>query len=487
MKRDGRLSGRAVQIINNSAAVAGGEIFYRFVNFFASVMVARTLGTEGYGQFSFVFTYISFFEAFVQFGLNPILIRRLSQDKEQAPQILGNAILLRVAMIVLSFPLVFWLIQALGYPLTVRQGTLLAYFQLFLTLRQIYEVIFRVNLTMIYPALWNGIRALINLALVSIVTFYRPALPAFILAYVLSGTAGLIGLAISSRRFVKFDFRFRKEVCGYLLKESAPLVVSAYLTLIAYRIDVLMLSLMKGFAVVGFYSAATRITESLLVISNALLASLFPILSRSFNEDRNAFDRQVSASFRAFLILGLPIALGGTLVSKDLILLCFGPDYAASALTLSILCWHLLFSFVASLMANVLIGCGKQITDMWISLFVALGNIGLNLFLIPAFSHQGAAWATVLTEMLGMIIYLVYATKNSKIRLSLPWAEVWIPLKINLLYLAILLGVKMLKLPAAAFIASGVLVYGLLLFIFKIVAWSDLKGYFSKGYEQKLA
>ncbi len=488
MNRDSKPSGGAFQVIHNSATVAGGEFFYRFVNFFSSIMVARVLGTEGYGQFSFIFTYISFFEAFVQFGLNPILIRRLSQEKGEAPQILGNAILLRIAMIVLVFPLVLWTVKALGYPLSVRQGASLAYFQLFLTLRQIYEVIFRVNLTMIYPALWNGIRALVNLVLVAIAAFYRATLPAFILAYLLSGAAGLIGLSIFSNRFVRIDFHFRKNIVLYLIKESAPLVISAYLTLISYRIDVLMLSLMKGFADVGFYSVATRITESLLVFSNAFLVSLFPILSRSFKEDRSAFDRQVSASFRAFLFMGIPIAVGGTLASKDLILFCFGPAYASSALTLSILCWHLLFSFVASLMANILIGCGRQITDMWISLSVALGNIGLNLFLIPAFSHQGAAMATVLTEMLGMFIYCFYCTKNPHIRLSLSVAEIGSPLKINVVYFFILLGLKMfLKLPVIPFIGLGVFIYGALLLSFRVVSWSDLKRYFLAAYGQKLA
>lgn len=460
----------------------GGEFFYRFVNFFASILVARSLGSEGFGKFSFIYVYLSFFEAFVELGMNPILTRRIAQRGEEAPKILGNAILVRIALVLLAFPVALFLTRRLGYPLSVQQGIFLAYFQLFLTLRSIYETIFRVHLAMFYPALCNGVRASINFLLVAIVAFASPHLPFFILAYLVSGIVGLAGLIFFSRRFTPIFFEPDFRLIKALVKESAPIVISGYLSLLYCRVDVLMLSLMKGFSDVGYYSAATRITESLTVIANALLASLFPLLSRSFKEDRPHFERLVAYAFRGLFLVGLPIALGGTFVGRDLMTLLFGSEYAPSGITLTILCWFVLLCFQAVLLANILIACGKQWADMWISSALALANIGMNLLLIPHYGYNGAAFATALTEGVGVAIYLAYAAKNSDIRIPLPLKEVVLALKVNLPFLIFLVALRFLGVPVIPLILLQVFLYGILLMLFRLISWNDLKHYLSHSF-----
>lgn len=440
-------------------------------------MVARALGTEGFGQFSFIYVYVSFFEIFVQFGLNSILVRELAQNKAQAARILGNAILLRFALILAALPVALILIRGLGYPLSVRKGVYLACFQLFLTLRPIFDTVFRVNLQMATPLLWNTVRALLNLLLVATVASLHPALSWFIAAYLASSVAGFCGLVAFTRKSIPIDLRFDKKILSHLLHESLPLVASAYLTILYYRIDIVMLSLMKDFAAVGFYGAAIRIAETLTVISGSIFASFFPLLARAFKEDLDAFHRLTHQAFQGLLLIGMPIALGGTLVGRDLIPLFFGADFAPAGWTFVILCWHTFFCFLNGLLANILIGCGRQTVDVGISFCLVIVNIALNLCLIPPYSFHGAALATALTELAGMFAYFTFTLKDPHLKISLPKEELVTALKVNVPFFIFLSGLKFLGTPSLLIVLGGIFAYAILLFLFKLISVNDVKNY----------
>ena len=245
-----------------------------------------------------------------------------------------------------------------------------------------------------------------------------------------------------------------------------------------------MLSFMKGFSEVGFYSVATRFTEAVMMISTALLSSFFPLIARAFKENREEFDKVTHRAFMWFFLISLPMALGGFLVSRDVVKLFFGPTYATSGIVLSILCFHIAFSFIASLGANILIACGKQKTDMKISFSLVFVNIGLNLLLIPFWGSKGSATAVVLTEMTGMFIYMAVIVRNPEIRLRFPWKELFLSLKINASLVAILFVLKYLGVPALFLIACGGIACVALWIGFKVLAFEDLKGYFSHTFRK---
>ncbi|HXV27357.1 MAG TPA: flippase [bacterium] len=470
----------AFRILNNSAALIGGEFFYHFINFLAGIMIARSLGTQTYGMFSFIFVYLSFFEIFIQFGMNAILQREIVRNKEYAPKILGNAVILRLILTAIAVIAAIFLIRWLKYPVTIQTGVWLAAFQLFLGLRSVYEVIFRVNLLMFYPAFWNGIRALLNLMLVAAVMVFSPGISYFIAAYLISGVTGLLGIAFFSRRFVSFSLQWDWRLMKDLAMQSAPLMAASYLTLLYYRIDVFMLSKMKSFADVGYYSVATRLTEALDIVSTALTASLFPLLARSFKENRLEFERLVRKAFAVLLLAGLPVALGGGFVARELVIFLFGQAYLQSSFTLMILFWYSFFGFFSTLLVNLLIICGRQIVDVWVSLILIMLNVAMNLWLIPLFSYNGAAGATVLTEIIGMTFMLVYAVKHQNIRLPVPGREVVLSLRVNAFFFLGLCGMKMIfHLPFYVYIPLAALFYFSLLLMHKIINLEDCRSYVS--------
>ena len=471
----GRLTHR---LIDNALSFIGGDLFYHFVNFLAGILVARSLGSDAYGKFSFIFVYLSFFEIFVQFGMNSVLTREVSRNRDDAPRILGNAFLFRLALMALAIPAALFLIQGLGYAPPVRQGVGIASLLLFLGFRSIFETIFKVNLLMIYPALWNGVRAVLNLALIAFFAGFRPELHLFILCYVCTGLLALAGLALFSRRFVRLSFKIDLPLIARLIRESFPLILSGCLTLLYVRVDVFMLSKMKSFTEVGFYGVAVRLTESLDIIATSVMISLFPLLSRAFKESREEFARISQKAVEILFLAGLPLAAGGILVADELIVFLFGTEFAPAGLTLKILCGYTFFGFWSIFLVNLLIACGRQIVDMWISLFLLGSNVLLNFILIPHFSYNGAAAATVLTEIFGIVWMSAYAAKNKSIALAPPRRELAAALKANAFLLAALFLAKSLfRAPMFVLILLAAPVYPLILFSMGVLSWPGVRGY----------
>lgn len=468
------------RIINNTAAFVAGNVVSRILKFVTALWIVRSLAGEEYGQFSFVYVYLSFFEILVQFGSNAILTREVTQKPEEAPRILGNAVLFRLVFCFLALPLAWGLIRRLGYPLGVQQGVMLASFQLFLTLQAVLEIIYRVQLRVIYPAVWNIFRNLLNLGFVMTAVFLQPSMMSFISAYLASGFLALTGFTLYTRRFIRLDFRPDPALMMRLLGQSAPLVASSYLTLLYYRIDVFMLSKMKTFLDVGYYSVAVRLTEALDIIATSLLVSLFPLLSRYIKEDRSSFEKTVSRGFKILLLLGLPLAIGGNLVAGELTVFLFGAAYAPSAVALGILLWYNLFAFLGCLLANLLIAGGRQVVDAWVSLAQVVANIVLNLVLIPRYSYNGAALATVIGAFVGVAFTFLYAVRDPRIQLPIPWREGRQAVVVNFAFWAAFAGLKTFsRLPVWVEIPAGVGIYGLLLWTFRIVRWQQAAGYLS--------
>ena len=233
-------------------------------------------------------------------------------------------------------------------------------------------------------------------------------------------------------------------------------------------------------------SAETRQEESLGLPATAVFVSLFPILSRSYKENRADFEQTVLKGFKTLFFLGLPIALGGLCTASEVVPFLFGAEYAPSSVTLKILPGYTFFYFPGGFLANILIACGKQLVDAWISFALAIANVPLNWILIPRYSYNGAAAATVIVEVAGVILIAVYAARHQAIKMPLPRKELKHAIVVNAIFLGILLaGKHLLGFSVLGLILFGVVVYGVLLLLFKVISLEQVKLYGSHWSEGK--
>ena len=231
----------------------------------------------------------------------------------------------------------------------------------------------------------------------------------FLLTYLISSIIGfyIVCLSIANIRPC-FDLMFWK----YLLRESLPLALTVIFTVIYFKIDVVMLSLIRGDnSEIGWYSAAMRLIELMGVLPALIVSALFPIASSLYKDSIDSLKRVFKTSFKYLLIVALPTAVGTLLLSERLIYTIYGKEYIKTIPALKILVFALIFIFVNYILMNILVAIDRQKINAIVAGTCVFVNITLNLCLIPYYGYLGAGAATVITEIVLFALSLYFVTK----------------------------------------------------------------------------
>ena len=400
------------RVAKNTGIVIVGNVIFRLISLFVTIYLARYLGTVGFGKYSFVFAYLAFFGVITDLGLQQILVREMARDKSVAPKIIGNAFIIRLILTVFAVILSIIIITLMSYPSDTTSYIYIASFTLlFLSFSDFYRTIFEANLRMEYNIIARLVFKVLSAGLIFWVIFSHGTLMQVMIVLVFSEMVKMLISHSFSRKFVKPQFQIDFSLWKYLFRESLPIALSSVVMVIYYQIDMVMLSIMQGDVAVGIYSAAHKLFDPLLLIPNALMMSLFPIMSEAFKTSNDRLIKSYRLSLKYLLIIALPIAIGITLVADKVILLIYGAEFANSTTVLQILIWGLLFIFPNSIMLNLLISIDKQKLHTYSMGLCVIANVTLNLLLIPILSYNGAAIATLVTNVVLLIASFYFISR----------------------------------------------------------------------------
>jgi O-antigen/teichoic acid export membrane protein len=263
-----------------------------------------------------------------------------------------------------------------------------------------------------YEALTIIIERIIVVSLGLFVLFQGYGLIKLVLVILFAGIVNaIISFFMVIKKFSRPKFELDLEFWRFLIKEGLPFGLVLIFITLYFKIDITMLSLMKGDAVVGWYNASVMMIETLTFIPGIFMISLFPVISRFFVSSKVSLALAYEKSFKYLFILGLPIAVGTTLLADRFILFIYGKDFVNSIIALQILIWALLLIFLNHLLGTILRSINRQMLNAYIAGGAVFANITLNLLLIPPLSYVGAAIATVITETFVFLLYFYYTSK----------------------------------------------------------------------------
>jgi O-antigen/teichoic acid export membrane protein len=154
---------------------------------------------------------------------------------------------------------------------------------------------------------------------------------------------------------------------------------------------------------VGYYAAGYTMVTFFLNLGIAYNLSLLPSLTRLRNTAGELETLFHTATAQVFAV-GLPLAVGGSLLAAPIVRLLFGPGYAASAAPFAILIWAIPLNLLRDVPLMALLSAEGERWVFRVTLASAGLNLVLNVALIPAFGLIGAASATVLTEAVRMLL-----------------------------------------------------------------------------------
>jgi len=408
------------RIAKNTGVLFISNIVSKVFSFFYVMYTARYLGAEGFGILSFALAFTGIFGVFTDLGLNPLTVREVARDKSLAGKYLNNITVMKLILVIITFALIALVINILGYPLqTIKVVYLIALSIIFSAFTRIFYSIFQAFEKMEYQSLGQVLKSILIFSGVMLAIKYNFTIIDFASIYLIASIV-VLGYSLiilrgkfsnpvfaSKNKIVEIDWSFWKPT----IKEALPFGLTGIFVTIYYWTDSVMLSLMQGNEVVGWYNAAYRLILILLFIPSIINVSIFPIMSRFYVSSEDLLRFTYKKFFKYMAIIGIPLGVGVTLLANKIILLIFGAEYINSIIALQILVWSSVFIFLSSAFARLLESSNRQLTITKITAINALANVILNLILIPKFSYIGASIATVITEFSALMFSIIVCSK----------------------------------------------------------------------------
>lgn len=413
----------------NSIIQIIGKVVMTIIGLVSIKLLTFYLGKDSFGEYNIVTNYLIFWTIVAELGLNVFLTTEISTvSDEQATKNISNIFTLRItiAFLVLSLSsIVVWLFNYSNeVKLLIPIGAIGAFG---FSVSQVLVGVFQKHLRTDKLILGDLIaRATLMVGMILLVLLSNISLFNIILIYTLSGLLNLAFVYFSARKYYKVKLAFDYKYWKYLIIEAIPLFIIVAFNLIYYRLDGIMLSIMKTPADVGLYGIAYKVLEIIITFPGMFIGLLLPIFAKYYFKDKKKFDIIFQKSFNLMLSLAIPITVAGILLSDKIILLMSDSTYLEASNALKYLFIAIGCIFIGNLMGNVLIVSKHQKVSMYISIFGAFINIGLNLYLIPKYSFVGAAIATAITEFFVLIAYLFIAYKYGSIIPKIPKNIIWV-------------------------------------------------------------
>lgn len=234
---------------------------------------------------------------------------------------------------------------------------------------------------------------------------------------VFAGCGNYIFNIVYSRKYVKFDFKdlsFKKHISPLLI-----LVVSLFLSSIYSKVDITMLGSMCSDETVGLYYNAHQAAEIVICICTSISAVFLPQLSYAYKNDYKHFLNLIDLGVRVLLFVAIPASAGVCILAPQLIQLVFGSSFALASNTLRIFSLLIIIKSFGNLLCyQLVIATGNEKQRLPAYFAAATINVILNFVLIPKMAQNGAAIASVISELIVNGVQVVAMLKIIKIPFS---------------------------------------------------------------------
>lgn len=415
------------------------KVFGLGFSLLTAIILARTLGPEQYGVYSYVLAIVSILAIPAMFGLPTLIVRETAKAevKEEWGKIRGlwfwsNSVTASLSLIIaLITATLLWLnrdsftqIQFLTFAWGIVFIPLSALAALRgASLRGLRKVIQgQLPEQIIKPALF-----IIMLVIVSVTGIKQlTAESAMMLNALSAGVAFVFGAWVLYRVKPKQLVSVEKEYERKAWTSSVvPFAVLSGLAVIVTQTDIVMLGLMRTSAEVGIYKVASQGAD--LAAFGIVAANMvaMPYMSRLANSnDIKSLEKIVQNSARLSLFFSIIITALFAIIGDKLINFVFGSDYVVAYFPLLLLALGQVFHAGLGQGGTLLNMCGHEKGTLITLILSALLNVVLNFIFIPLWGIHGAATATLISVLFRKIViwtmvYIIYGIDSSALALQL--------------------------------------------------------------------
>lgn len=284
------------------------------------------------------------------------------------------------------------------------------------------------------------------------------------------GTAGnyLINV-VNARKFVHFrikELAIRRHLKSVLYLMAVNLAIEVY-----SLVDVSMMNFLCPKNHIAYYKYGNGIQKILLTVVNTFTMVLIPRISFYFkSEEFDLYNRLLRKALLVIIIIAVPMIIGIGFTADTIICLLYGAEYLSAATLLKMFAILLLVSPIGYLLGSrVLLASGNENKMIYPVIIGAIVNVIMNTIFIPKYMEFGATIASICSEIVVMIVYILLGKNLYNIKnVSKEIYKILIANTVMFLYLFILMMIISNKYILLAMqILGSVILYGGVLFLVK--------------------
>ncbi|MBU1650747.1 flippase [bacterium] len=385
------------------------------VTFILAVVLARYLGPEGMGEYAYIIAFVAVFVPLIDLGLDHILIREIAHNKESAKTYVGAALLLKIIILFVLFPLGMlsaWLFADASIGL-------LAIFLCFLgtmVLREIPTVVgyavFLAYEKMEYRAVVTLLFQIVKFSATMVVVFTGGGLIEIFAAALLGELVqGLVTIIVVYKRFTLPRLVFDLKLWKYFVLESLPLGIAFAFNSLYFQIDILFLKHFRTAEETGIFGVPFRVVTTLFTLLIPMIWVLLPHLSRAAKESIEQLTEHGKGYLKGIAVITLGMSLYLVIESEDLVLSLFGEEYRYSAVILAMIAPIITLHAFTYFFDLTLTATGRQKLIIYGSGTVFLVKLIMDMIFIPRYGTTGAAWGTIVADVASFVVMFTLTRK----------------------------------------------------------------------------
>ena len=384
----------------NTSVQLIGKILSVLLSVITIGILTRYLGTSGYGNFTLVFAYMSFFAVIADFGLQLAMVRELADRNEAKEKLYGTYFWLKIILVLFSTLLAFIFLLFFPYSLMLKTAILIGGVAVGISgLTGYGTTIFQSNIRLDLVTFVDLITKIATTVLIVLFIALGLGFYSIILTVLIGNLVGLAATVALLRRNASFNFNFDKVLAKRIFLLSLPIGFTTFFSLAYFKLDTIILSVLRDAREVGIYSLSYKTLENVIVVWGFYMASVFPLLSKFYAEgEKEKFNKLLKSSFFIAVLLSAVTMSASYIFAPFIINVFGGKEFSESIVSLRILVFAIPMLFVNNLLYYRFL-VKRNLLPIIIILILGLTLNGvLNLIYVPQYGYLASSFITVITE-----------------------------------------------------------------------------------------
>jgi O-antigen/teichoic acid export membrane protein len=370
------------------------------------VIIAHALGPAGYGSFVACTALIGTMSPFASCGTGHVMIKYVARDRNVLAAYLGNALMATVACG--SFLTLFALVlRPHVLPASSTSAMLMAVAGADLFAMEMNSICLQVFMALEQGRRFSHLMGLstgVRLVAAVVLVAWEPTATHWAYLYAASAViATASSIVVVSRYCAQPQLQLNLFIPS--IREGFHFATALASQSVYNDIDKMMLARLSSVEAAAIYAAAYRFIEAAILPIRSVANAAYPEFFRHGLlgvTSGFAFARRI---LRHSTLYGLAMAVA-LFVAAGLVPIVLGGAYLASAVAMRWLCMLPAIKCVHIFLSDTLTGSNYQWQTSSAQIAVAVFNVLINFWLIGTFSWRGAAWSSLATD--GMLMVLLY-------------------------------------------------------------------------------